>query len=76
MTSILPWSIAALTLATAGLALLIAGYRRRAAWLLIPGVLCLMASTVCAGVVVVKALRQSVEHPRTDVASPQADAAS
>lgn len=75
MTSILPWSILAVALASTGLALLIVGYRRRAARLLIPGVLCLMASTVCAGVVVVSALRLSVDHPRTDVASPQADTA-
>ena len=62
MTSILPWSITALTLASAGLALLIVGYRRRSAWLLIPGVLSLMASTVCAGVVVTKAVQRAVHH--------------
>ena len=62
MAGILLWSIVALVLASSGLGLLLVGYRRRAAWLLIPGMLCPMASTVCAGVVVVKAVEHAAEH--------------
>ena len=68
MTSILLGSIVAVALASTGLGLLLVGYRRRAAWLLIPGVLCLMASTVCAGVVVVKAVEHAAERTRDALA--------
>ncbi|MBK9274719.1 MAG: hypothetical protein IPM49_09290 [Flavobacteriales bacterium] len=68
MTSIILWSILAVALASTGLALLIVGYRRRAARLLIPGVLSLMASTVCAGVVVVKAAQRAVHHAQDALA--------
>lgn len=68
MTSIMLLSILAVTLASMGLALLIVGYRRRVAWLLIPGVLCLMASTVCAGIVVTKAVQRAMHHAQDALA--------
>lgn len=68
MTSILLGSVVAVALASTGLGLLLVGYRRRAAWLLIPGVLGLMASTVCAGVVVVKAVEHAAERTRDALA--------
>jgi len=62
MFGIISWSLIALALAVVGVTLLVIGYRRRRFPVIIPGVLCLMGATVCAGVVVTKAVQRAVHH--------------
>lgn len=68
MWEIIGWSVHALLLAVIGVILLVTGYRHRRIPVIIPGVLCLMVATVCAGVVVSKAVQRAVLHTHGDVA--------
>lgn len=68
MLGIIGWSVFAIALAVVGLTLLIIGYRRRRFPVIIPGVLCLMGATVCAGVVVTKAVQRAVHHAQDALA--------
>jgi hypothetical protein len=68
MAGILLWGTVAVALAVIGVALLVSGYRRRRIPVIIPGVLCLMGATVCAGVVVTKAVQRAVHHAQDALA--------
>jgi hypothetical protein len=68
MWEVIGWSAHALLLAVIGVTLLETGYRRRRFPVIIPGVLCLMVATVCAGVVVSEAVQRAVHHAHSDVA--------
>ena len=68
MAGILAWGVAAVALAVIGAVLLVNGYRRRRFPVIIPGVLCLMGATVCAGVVVTKAVQRAVNNAQDALA--------